>query len=268
MKLWIMDLVRGVSTQFTFDLAYSDEDPVWSPDGNRIVFSSGRERNNFSLYERLSNGGGEAHLLLKSDSNALASSWSTDGRSLLFSGGVFWKLNASVLPLDASARAAGKSFLLAEEGLGVDPRFSPGPHGRPLWIAYSSNQSGKYEIYVRPFDPNSPNGRLAGGGKWQISSEGGVSPRWNGNGKELFYVAPDGTVMSVEVGGTNTMLHSGIPKPLFKPIGIAPQAKGSVDWDATIDGKKFIFHVPASATAAAPSAKFTVVLNWPTLLKQ
>ncbi len=268
MKLWIMDLVRGVSTQFTFDLHYSDENPVWSPDGSRIIFSSGPNRNNFNLDEKLSNGGGEVQLLLKSDSNSLASSWSNDGRFLLFGEGALWNLSTSVLPLDANAHAAGKPFLLAQKGFGFDPRFSPRPAGTPLWIAYSSKESGRYEIYVRPFDPKSPSGMPAGGGKFQISTEGGVSPRWNGNGRELFYVAPDGTVMSVEVGGTNATFHSGIPKPLFKPTGIAPHDQASVDWDATTDGRKFIFHVPASATPAAPPTKFTVVLNWPSLLKK
>jgi hypothetical protein len=172
------------------------------------------------------------------------------------------------VPLDANAQPTGKPFQLAQEGFGPDPKFSPGPDGRTLWIAYSSNESGRYEIYVRPFDPLSPDGTPAGGGKFQISMEGGVSPRWNGNGKELFYVAPDGTVMSVEVDGTKTAFHSGIPKPLFNPKGIAPRAQGFVDWDATNDGKKFIFHVPVSGTAAAPPTKFTVVLNWPSLMKK
>ena len=121
---------------------------------------------------------------------------------------------------------------------------------------------------MRPFDPNSPSGTPPGGGKFQVSTERGTSARWNGNGEELFYVAPDGTVMSVEVSGNGTTFHSGVPKPLFKPKGIAPYAQGSVDWDATTDGKKFIFHVPASATAAVPPTKFTVELNWQALLRK
>lgn len=126
--------------------------------------------------------------------------------------------NSPYLPA-MPARLAGKPFLLGQGGFGFDPRCSSGPAGSPLWIAYSSNESGRYEVYARPFDPRSPNGTPAGGGKWQISTEGGVSPRWNGHGKEPFYVAPDGTVKSVELRGTNATFHSGIPSLSSSPRG-------------------------------------------------
>jgi len=148
----------------------------------------------------------DEQLMFKSDSGGITVplSWAGDGRFLLLgqtgTGGL-------VLPLDANGRAAGKPFLFAQKGVGIDLRFSPGPQGHPLWIAYSSNESGRYEIYVRPFDPNSPTGTPPGGGKWQVSTQGGLSPRWNGNGKELFYVTPDGTVMSVRLA----------PEPCFNP---------------------------------------------------
>ena len=93
----------------------------------------------------------------------------------------------------------------------MGPRFSPDMR----WVSYTSNESGTFEIYVQPFDPNSPTGSPPGGGKWLVSKGGGVSARWNGNGKELFYAAPDGTIMSVDVSA-NPAFHPGIPKPLFK----------------------------------------------------
>lgn len=150
----------------------------------------------------------------------------------------------------------------------MDEKFSPGPQGHPLWVAYASQESGRYEIYVRPFDPTSPTGTPPGSGKWQLSTEGGESPRWNGNGKELFYIAPDGTVMSVDVSGTRSAFHSGVPKPLFRPKGIVPQQQGHYYWDASSDGQKFIFSVQSNANAPAPPAHFTLVLNWQTLLKK
>ena len=266
--LWMMDLARGVSTRFTFDSGI-DAVPVWSPDGNRVAFASSRA-GTYSAYEKLSNGGGEEELLLKSDKEAVPHSWSGDGRFLMFGDGAIAEATESVLPLDKDAHATGKPFLFAQKGGAFEGKFSPGPQGRPLWVAYSSSESGRYEIYVRPFDPNSPTGTPPGGGKWQVSTKGGVSPRWNSNGKELFYVALDGTVMSVEVGG-GAVFQSGIPKPLFKPKGAVwqpGQPANYVEWDASSDGKKFIFAVPQSSNAPAPPPRFTVVLNWPSLLKK
>ena len=263
-NLWMMDLVRGIGTRFTFDSG-NDFYPVWSPDGNRIAFASTRISGPGDLYQKLSNGGSEDELLFKSDYLVLPVSWSGDGRFLLFGGPTVTEPIISVLPMDANGHAAGKPFSFAQKGVGIEERFSPGPNGRPLWVAYSSHESGRWEIYVRPFDPNSPTGTPPGGGKWQVSTQGGLTPRWNGNGKELFYVALDGTVVSVEVSGTSTF-QSGIPKPLFKPKGFGTQDVAA-NWDASSDGKKFIFPLSQSATATAPT-KFTVVLNWPSLLKK
>jgi Tol biopolymer transport system component len=268
-NLWMMDLARGVNTRFTFDPA-TDVFPVWSPDGNRVAFASNRG-GHIDLYQKLSNGGGNDEPLFKDDqlTGELPLSWSGDGRFLLFAEFSVTLANASVLPLNANGHAAGKPFLFVQKGIGIDLRFSPGPQGRPLWVAYSSNESGRYEIYVRPFDPNSPTGTLPGGGKWQVSTGGGFSPRWNNDGKELFYVAPDGTVMSVNVSSSNGVIQSGTPRPLFKPKGFGQlRAQGFFYWDASPDGKKFIFPVSLSGNGAAPPTRFTVVLNWPSLLKK
>jgi eukaryotic-like serine/threonine-protein kinase len=265
-NLWMIDLARGISTRFTFNSG-TDFLPVWSPDGTRIAFGSTRS-GKYDLYEKLSNGGSDEQLLLKSESETgvtVPLSWSGDGRFLLFGA---TSSDALVLPLDPNGHASGKPFLFVQKGIGTDPHFSPGPQGHPLWIAYASNESGRYEIYVRPFDPNSPTGTPTGGGKWQVSTQGGLSPRWNSNGKELFYVAPDGTVTSVDVSGS-TVFQSGVPKPLFTPKGLVPQSTAYFYWDASSDGKKFIFPVlSAFASAAAPPTKFTVVLNWTSLLKK
>jgi len=268
-SLWMMDLERSISTRFTFDSGF-DEYPVWSPDGHRIAFASTRGGAFSGLFQKLSNGGGDEELLFKPDYAALPISWSGDGRFLMVGGGptTSEEKTVSVLPLDANGHAAGKPFPFVQKGVGIEPKFSPGPQGHPLWVAYSSNESGRYEIYVRPFDPNSPTGTPPGGGKWQVSTEGGVSPRWNSNGKELFYVALDGTVMSVEVS-SGVMFQSGVPKALFKPQGQVIQVNPDYCfWDASSDGKKFIFAMARSANAAPQTTRFTVVLNWPSLLKK
>jgi eukaryotic-like serine/threonine-protein kinase len=263
-NLWMIDLVRGVSTRFTFD-SRDDLLPTWSPDGSRIAFTSTRDGRE-EIFEKLSNGGSDDQLLFKSDQNEVPLSWSGDGRFLLIGESATAGI-ASVLPLNGEGRAAGKPFAFVAKGLGSEERFSPGPQGHPRWVAYSSNESGRYEVYVRPFDPSSPTGTPPAGGKWQVSTKGGVSPRWNANGKELFYVAPDSTVMAVDVGG-DAVFQFGTPKPLFKPKGIVPQAEQAAYWDASSDGKKFVFSASPSASVAAPPPRFTVVLNWPSLLKK
>jgi len=132
-NLWMMDLVHGINTRFTFD-SVADILPVWSPDGTRVAFGSDRS-GKYDLYEKLSNGGGDEELLFKSDSNTFAQSWSGDGRFLLFAEGSPPALNAFVLALDGNAHPAGKPFIFAQKGVGRGPRFSPGPQGRPLWVA-------------------------------------------------------------------------------------------------------------------------------------
>ena len=267
-NIWMTDLARGSSTRFTFD-AGSDYLPTWSPDGSRIAFSSVRD-GKYDLYQKRSDGGTDEEMVFKSDTGLVFPlSWSGDGRFLLIAMSVpSTDPIVSVLPVDGAGHVAGKPFSFVQKGVGIEERFSPGPNGRALWVAYSSMESGAYEVYVRPFDPGSPTGTPPEGGKWQVSTQGGFSPRWNGNGKELFYVRSDGTVMSVEVSGNDGVFQAGVPKPLFKPKGLAPQNPDYFYWDASSDGKQFIFVVSPSASATVTPPRFTVVLNWPSLLNK
>jgi Tol biopolymer transport system component/predicted Ser/Thr protein kinase len=251
--LWMLDLARAVSTRFTFNRGLNMY-PVWSPDASRIVFTSARNVT-ADLYEKLSNGGGDDELLFKSDKSKVPIGWSPDGRFLMF-GSTTGGFQSWVLPLDSQGRAAGKPYLFLTGG--IAGKFSPDMR----WIAYSSNESGKFEVYVRPFDPNSANGSPSGGGKWQVSTGGGGAPRWNG--KELFYLAADGvTVMVVDVT-PGPAFQPGTPRALFKANGLARTAAGA-PWDVSPDGKKFLFPIPAAANTAAP---FNIVLNWTSLLKK
>jgi eukaryotic-like serine/threonine-protein kinase len=126
------------------------------------------------------------------------------------------------------------------------------------WIAYTSDESGGDEIYVREFSSGSAQGSWDAVSKWLISKGGGTDPRWRGDGKELFYVAPDGKLMSEDIS-VNHVFEAGAPKPLFQ---LPP---GFIGGDVTADGRRFLVGVPLAQSASVP---FTVVLNWQTTLKK
>ena len=255
-NIWIYDIARGVTTRFTFDSGW-DGNPIWSPDGSRIAFG-GERTGIFDIYEKASNLAGEDELVFKSGAQKLPSSWSPDGRFLLFYNPIA-PTHVWVLPLDGTA-ASRKPFTFEQSEFSqAVGRFSP--DGR--WIAYQSNESGKDEIYVRPFDAASAAGSssTAGtpiAGKWMVSKDGGGIPLWRHDGKELFYLSPNGMAMAVDVNTTG-VFQAGIPKPLFK---VTP---GLLYWDVTSDGKRFLMPAPSASSASAP---FTVVLNWQAALKK
>jgi hypothetical protein len=125
------------------------------------------------------------------------------------------------------------------------------PDGR--WLAYASNESGRFEIYVKPFPEP--------GGKWQVSTGGGLEPRWRGDGKELFYLAPDDKVMAVEVG-TGAAFEAGTPQALF--VTSLKNASGS-HYDVTPDGQRFLLNRPIGEESSPP---ITLVQNWTAFLNR
>jgi eukaryotic-like serine/threonine-protein kinase len=254
--LWTLDFARGVRTRFTFRQSAGSA-AVWSPDGNRIAFAAGNLLD--TLYEKASSGAGDETEVLKEPGRIHApTGWSHDGRFLLYdvinapkTGRDMW-----VLPLQGDRKPAlllGTDF---NEGQGT---FSPDMR----WIAYTSNESGRPEIYVRPFVASGPSGAPAlGEGKWQVSKDGGSDPKWRADGKEIIFQAPpNGTAkMAVDVKANGAALEVGIPQRLF-------QAPIDYGWDVTSDGKRFLLSVlpQAQQTAQVP---ITVVLNWPAQLKK
>ena len=158
----------------------------------------------------------DEELLLKSGEDKIPTSWSRDGRFLLFTAtDSDSRYEIWALPLEGNK----KPFpFLHTEFDNDDGRFSP--DGR--WIAYSSDESGRDEIYVRAFSPDSAAAASDAGGKWLISTGGGIQPRWRGDAKELYYLAPDGKLMAADIA-TNPVFRAGPPRALFQ----APPGTGA-----------------------------------------
>jgi Tol biopolymer transport system component len=225
--IWLLEVASGGATRFTSDPGW-DAFPTWSPDSSRIVFTSNRS-GVYDLYQKASSGGGKEELLYQSTEGKGPTSWSPDGKFL-----IYYSLGqpTHLRLLSVSGAPDRKPTPL------VDPQFSSvtgrfSPDGR--WIAYSSNESGKNEVSVRPFDAATG----SAGNPITVTSGGGRTPLWRGDGKELFYITPDGTVTVMEVNA-GTTFQTGAPRPLFK----APSAL--LFWDVDPDGTRFVMPAPGN----------------------
>jgi eukaryotic-like serine/threonine-protein kinase len=253
--LWLFDFGRGVNTKFTFgNTSYF---PAWSVDGSRIVFMSG-SGGRTGIYERASNLAGQEELLYQSTEPKGRFSWTHDGKFLLYDAlSPVGKLSDLwILPMGGSATDRKPLSFLGTEFDELAGRFSP--DGR--WVAYQSNQSGKFEIYVLPFDASNPGSSTAGGLR-QVSKDGGEEVHWSGDGKELFYLAPDGYLMSVDVNAAGGAFQTGAPQRLFKSTA------RSEAWDVSADGKRFLIAAP-SGSGTTTSPPYHVATNWTELLKR
>jgi len=246
--LWLFDLVPGGgATRLTLGAGIA-EFPVWSPDGKRVVFTF----NHSQIHQKLASGAGEEKQLLRANSAELlrSNSFSPDGRFLIYSGGFATtrSLDLLVLRSDDSEPAKFIATPFNEE----QGRFSP--NGR--WIAYTSNESGQSDVYVREFSADFGRSSANSAGSVLVSRGGGTAPRWRGDGREMFYLAANGKMMAVDVS-IGPEFHAGMPAPLFQT------APGTTVGDVTSDGKRFLLVTPPSA-----SAPFIVVLNWTAALKK
>jgi Tol biopolymer transport system component len=220
---------------------------VWSPDGSRIAFWSNR-RGHSDLYEKPANGTGSEELLLESNVDKYPTSWSPDGQFLLYHA-VDPKSQRDLWILPLSGDRKPFPFLQTEfnerEG-----KFSP--DGR--WIAYDSDESRREEIYIAPFHGT--------GGKRQISTSGGVVPKWRGDGKEIFYLSPDNKMMAAQMSGAGETLEVGAVRVLFDAHAVVPPGSA---YDVTADGQRFLVNTPVEQKASTP---ITLVLNWTADLKR
>ena len=251
--VWIYDVSRGPPTRLTFDAAI-DRNPVWSPDGASIVFASNR-KGRFDLYRKTVDSVGAEELLYANDLDKRPTSWSADGKWLLYDA---FDPNSNTrdlwaLPLTAERPGtAPKPSLVLQTTLTGDAQFSP--NGQ--WILYGSNESQRNEIYVTPFPP-SPSGPS---GKRQMSTVGVAGMyRWREDGREIFYVSLDRQLMAAEVTTKSGTLEVGAGRSLF-----AMNESGPPMFDVTADGQRFLrFTFPAQKSALP----LTLIQNWASGLK-
>ena len=239
--LWSYDLESQGAKRLTFDPAI-DSLPIWSPDASRMIFSSNRGTA-FDLYLRDTNGAQEEKKIPQDGADRFPTDWSRDGKYVVYERGAdLWYLT---LP-DLHSAEFLKAVATLKSG-----RFSP--DGK--WLAYSSNESGRWEVYVTSFpEPQ---------GKWQVSTGGGDEPKWRSDGKELFYLSNDFKMMAVPVK-TGANFDIGTPVALFQATPREMQATSEMfTFDVSKDGQRFVINTQLK-TAMSP---MSVVLNWAANLK-
>jgi hypothetical protein len=235
--IWTYDLQRDSTKRLTFDTAFVAA-PIWSPDSGRLVFFSNRQHGN-DLYMKNTDGAQEEKIILHDDFDKFANDWSRDGKYILYTRGTdLWSV---ILPELKS------SLFLKAPSVVRNGQFSP--DGK--WVAYSSNETGKWEIYVTSF----PDAR----GKWQVSTGGGEQPRWRGDGKELFYLSSDGKMMAAPVTiGASFDVRT--PVALFQATPRQPiSSRDQFVYDVSRDGQRFLILTQMKQPDSAP---MSVVLNW------
>jgi serine/threonine protein kinase/Tol biopolymer transport system component len=248
--IWLYQLASKLKTRLTFgETVVVNMSPVWSPDATQIAFASNR-KGVFDLYRKAVHSSGDDELLLQSSINKNPTDWSPDGRYLLFEQRELAQRGRSeigVLPLFGDR----KPFVLAvSQAGGRGAVFHPNGH----WVAYTSNETGRDEVYVTSFPQP--------GGLRQISPAGGESPTWGRDGKELFYLSPDFQLMVAAVDGQGSTFEIGAVKPLFS-THVAIQAMAR-PFDVSADGKKFLI----DSVPDVDSSSITIVVNWTTALKR
>ena len=242
--VFIYDPARSTFRRLTFDPGI-DAVPVWSPDGARIAFTSGRGRS-FDIYVKPVDGSQPERLLLPTSGvDSLPLDWSRDGRNLLY-------LSEPDLWVYSFVDGKSRLFLKANASLN-NAQFSP--DGK--WVAYSSNESGRWEVYVTSF----PDGR----GKWQVSTNGGEQPRWRGDGKEVYFLSADAKLMAAAIN-TKNEFESGTPTVLFQTDPRERVATTEVIiYDAKRDGLRFLSNTNYNNGSAHP---MSVILNWKPEMKK
>jgi dipeptidyl aminopeptidase/acylaminoacyl peptidase len=246
--IWVFDLARGTNTRLTFD-AGDDLNPLWSPDGTRLAFTSDRKGER-DIWWKMADGSGQDELVYEAKGGQKnIEAWSGDGRYLVYNYQPASKpTHLWALPLTGER----KPLPLIEAPYPVQ-YAAISPDSR--WLAYTSRETGRNEVYVTAFQPG------ATGGKWQISSEGGEQPSWRGDGREMYFMR-GGQLMAVQVKMSGKSFEAGIPRALFE---VAPLAGGRNRFVPSADGQRFLMVLSPEVEARAP---FEVLVNWTSLLRR
>jgi Tol biopolymer transport system component len=237
--IWLMEFSRGIPSRLTFGPSYGT--PIWSPDGQRIAYHL---LNQTRLLEKSASGAGQEETVLQSQSTVYINDWSADGRYLVYTqAGPEGRTELWLLPQSGDRKPVPFSrtqFNVLQGQVSPDSK----------WIAYTSDESGRNEIYVQSFP--------TGGGRWLVSNNGGSLAHWRRDGKELFYRAPDGKLMVVPVRQAAQGLEFGTPAALFRIS--EPQGMFSYPYDLSADGQRILALVPGQL--AQDTASLNVIVNW------
>ncbi len=260
--IWTIDLKRNVNTRLTFG-GSTHLTPSWSPDGKYVAYSVGSQTQTGNCIRyRLANGGGEENSIGDADpvpgntniprsgSSCTSPQWTPDGRYVLFVRGS-GPNDTAIYGVDMQAAEKKPFLVLAPENSNafiLELRVSP--NGR--WIAYTSNESGRLEVYLTRFQ--GPKGR------WQVSNNAGSFPDWRKDGKELYFMDPQGTIHAVPIAETGETIHVGTPERLFQ---MNVSAVGT-SFDATDDGKRFLVNI----SPEQEQTPLVLVTNWMAELKK
>jgi len=252
--IWVLDLLREcAASRFTdADVAEPEFAPVWSPDSSEILFSRGDDRRMRLLRRVLS--GGESMCIADTEGPKFPSDWSSDGRFIAYNSQApdYRYMHTWIVALNGMGKEEKPRPFLHHSFEEFSAQFSPTEGSEaPRWIAYFSNETGRYEVYVRDF----PDGVH----KWQVSGQGGVQPHWRGDGRELSYLTLDGTLTSVAVNpGPN--LEFGASEPLFTTgFRMLPRYVWMNQYAISRDGQRFLLNRPLPEAA---QGAITAVVPW------
>ena len=253
--IWVMDLSRGGAVFRFTDIGAGEAEltPVWSPDSTEILFSRGDDRRMRMMRQALN--GGTAHCVLDTEGPKFPNDWSSDGQFIAYGSQVpdYQHMHTWIVSLSASRQQPKPRPFLQHSCSELSAYFSPGGEkGAPRWIAYTSNETGRHEVYVRDFP--------AGSHKWQVSNQGGLIPHWRRDGRELFYLAPQGMLVAVDVK-LGSAFEFGAPQTLFATgLRFTPLYKTWMNqYAVSRDGQRFLLN--RQVPEGKPSA-ITAVIPW------
>jgi Tol biopolymer transport system component len=245
--IWSYDIARGVKTRVTFGSASAQANlsEVWSPDGRWIAYAC-NHAGKFALCRKPSDGSGSEEVLLEgTDQIRYATDWSSDNKFLTYREPRQGVWAVWMLPLSGERKPYP---FLQSQFTQLNARFS----ADAKWVAYCSNESGEFKVYVVPFP--------GPGGKWQVSAGSGCTARWRRDGKELFYLSFDNKLMAADVKASGTSFDVGALHTLFETRPYS----GLGSFDATADGQRFV----VISESGQPTAAITLVVNWTADLKK